>query len=72
MQKKASEIFEGPNSSLKRTFDETASLDFDLPEVEAKKPAKPRIHISDNQRYKMLGNAFNVEVVAHILSIIKV
>ena len=25
---------------------------------------------SDNQRYKMLGNAFNVDVVAHILSFI--
>ena len=27
-------------------------------------------NMSDNQRYKMLGNAFNVDVIAHILSFI--
>ncbi len=41
--KKASEIFEGKESSLKKTFDKVA--DFDLPDVSEDAPkAKPRIH----------------------------
>lgn len=38
---KASDIFEGENSSLKQAFDQ--SVNFDLPTVKAPK-AKPRIH----------------------------
>lgn len=42
-EKKVSEIFEGPNSSLKKAFDST--VDFDLPEVpDTVKKGNPRVH----------------------------
>lgn len=50
---KISEMFEGENSTLRKTFDE-AVADIDFPEVEKPKPVnpeavtKPRIHISDS------------------------
>lgn len=44
---KISEIFEGENSTLRKTFDE-AIADIDFPEVEKKTVTKPRIHISDS------------------------
>jgi hypothetical protein len=46
MEKKVSEIFEGPESSLKKTFDEATA--FDLPTPPPGPKAAKRIHISDN------------------------
>jgi len=43
---KVSEMFEGENSTLRKTFDDIA--DFDLPEVEIKKSTKVRLHVSES------------------------
>lgn len=46
MNVKVSEAFEGPNSSLRKTFDAAVADDFDLPEPPpGPKAAKPKVHI---------------------------
>lgn len=46
VQMSASEVFEGPNSSLKKTFDDAVVPDFALPEPPpGPKASKPKVHI---------------------------